>query len=244
MQFVKAFGLAALAAVAAMAFLGAGSASAQEHTEIVLCKELVKLCGDKQLWPASTILSALATNPELKTSIGNITCEDSVVTGELENEIGTTLTSKSLSVTFGKLPTPTLGTGCTGVCVESGGKPNPESIHVELTELSVTVGAEDKYSLQGTGLALILNCPLVGTCVYRGEKVVSPISHDGLHAAHPDPTNLPLARFEETLTRQASHGGSVFCPATSLWIANYVLYLAKAPNGETGLVWPALDKKV
>ncbi len=243
MQFVKAFGLAALAAVAAMAFLGAGSASAQEH-KIVLCKKLVTLCGVNDLWPSLTKIFALAEDPELQTSIGNILCEDSLVTAELAEEIGSPLKAKNITATFGKLPTPTLGTGCEGVCVESGGKPNVESIHAEIQSLEVIVEPENKYSLRGTGLALILNCPLVGTCVYRGENLISPIKHDGLHLAHKfeDPSNLPLAEFKETLNRQTSHGGSVFCPATSLWLANYTLYLVKAPSGTEGLAWPALDK--
>jgi hypothetical protein len=158
-----------------------------------------------------------------------------VLTGELVKETGSSLKAQNTTMTFGKLAAPTLGTGCTGPCVEGGA----ERIHAELTALEVTVEPADQYSLRGTGLASILNCLFGITCVYRGENVVRPIKHDGKHSAHKGAENLPLAKFEETLARQTTHGGSSFCPATSLWRANYVLYLA-GPSGEEGLAWPSL----
>jgi len=235
MRLTKVLGLAFVAAVAAMAFLGASTASAQEH-QIALCKSLVTLCGANELWKAGAVILALAEGAKLETSIGNIVCQDSVVEATLATTLGNPLTSSSASVAFGVLPKPELGNGCTGVCV--GG--NPNSVHVTLEKLEVIVAPVDNYSLRGTGLALILNCPLVGTCVYRGVDLVSPIKHDGKHSSHTG-TNLPLAEFAETLNRQTSHGGSIFCPATSKWTANYVLTLVKE-GATSGLGWPSLDK--
>jgi hypothetical protein len=234
MRLTKALGLAIMAALVAMAFLGASNASAQH--QIALCKSLVVLCGADELWKAGTEILALAANPKLETSIGNITCEDSKVKAKLSTTLGNPLVASNPEVSFGVLPTPTLGTGCTGICVNG----NPNSIHVQLEKLEVIVEAINKYSLRGTGLALILNCPF-GTCVYRGVDLVSPIKHDGTHLEHPNADNLPLAEFAETLNRQTSHGGSIFCPSTSKWTASYVLTLAHH-EGVSGLAWPSLDK--
>jgi hypothetical protein len=240
MRFAKAFVLAALVAVAATAFVGASTASAQH--EIVLCKELVTLCPNGSLWPSLTKLFALAENPELESSLGIIKCPDSEVTAEIATDIGAVVTTKNITGVFGSLHAlelgKTLGEGCTGPCVQG----QTEAIHVTLEALELIVEPIDKYSLRGTGLALILKCPFGVTCVYRGTNVITPIVHDGKHARHPNATNLPLAKFEETLARQTTHGGSSLCPSTSLWRANYVLYLAES-GGVAGLVWPSLDKK-
>ncbi len=247
MRFAKALGLAAIAAVAAMAFIGTGTASAQEKHEITICEKLVVLCPEGELWPSLSVALFLAENPELKSSLGTIKCPDSVITAELADEVNEPLTSKGITAQFGVLPTPELGASCTGPCTNGTAK----NIHAELEKLEIiieTVAKEKlteyhKYAVRGTGLALLLNCPIVGTCVYRGVDRVSPIKHDGKHELHKGAEDLPLAEFEEPLERQTTHGGSVFCPATSIWNAKYTLYLIHAPGGKTGLGWPSLDVK-
>ncbi len=243
MRSAKEFGFTAIAALITIMFLNINIASAQEH-KIVLCKQLVTLCGSGDLWPSLTKIFWLAKDIQLHTSIGLVLCDDSIVTAELSEEIGSPLKTKNITAAWGALPTPTLGEGCKGVCVESGGTPNKESIHITVESMEFILEPEHKYSLRLTGLLLLLNCPFVGTCVYRGVNVVAPIKHDGLHEAHNfgDPLNLPLADFSETLNRQVTHGGSVFCPSTATCLANYVLYLAKSPSSAEGLAWPALDK--
>jgi hypothetical protein len=237
-------GLAMVAAIAAMAFVGASSASAQEH-KIVLCKELVTLCPNGKLWPAGTKLTALATNPEMHSSLGTSTkCEDSLITGELAEEIGSPLSFKNLSMAFGSLPTPKLGLGCTGSCTGTG----EETFHPVLEDLKVEVEVTDKYYLKLTVLLALLKCPIVGTCIYRAENILVPISHTGKHAAHSG-ENLPLATFEVILQRKTTHtntegkavNGSSFCPSSSEWLADYILYAAE--SGEVkGLAWPSLDE--
>src|SRR6188474_3631737 len=238
MQFVKAFGLAVLAALASAAFLGAGTASAQH--QIVLCKDLVTLCPSGKLWSKGTLLTALATESSLLSSLGTITCPDSIVRGLAEQEVSN---SKSynidgVTVEFGELPTPTLGLGCTGPC----GATNQDWIHASFENLRLLVESVDKYFILGAGLALILNC-LGLTCVFRANHVKVPITHTGTHLLHPG-NNLPLAHFEVPLTRQTTHSGSSLCPATATWHAKYTFTLAKDHISKTeGLAWPSLDKK-
>jgi len=243
MRFVKAFGLAALAAVAAMAFLGAGTASAQTH-DIVLCKELVTLCPAGKLWPAGTLLEALAKEPKLLSSLGTIECEDSYILALATEEVGHLNSGvpeyllDNVVPEFGVLPTPTLGLGCTGPC----GATNQDWIHASFESSRLLVENVDKYFILGAGLALILNC-LGLTCVFRANHVKVPITHTGTHLLHPG-NNLPLAHFEVPLTRQTTHSGSSLCPATATWHAKYTFTLAKDHISKTeGLAWPSLDKK-
>lgn len=88
MKYIKMLGLAAVAASALMAFLGAGSASAT-----VLCKTTTDPCTSK--WPAGTTLtSSLESSAALKTSGGTTiaTCTSGTTSGPLENEGSSTTT--------------------------------------------------------------------------------------------------------------------------------------------------------
>jgi len=239
MRFVKAFGLAALAALATMAFIGTGTASAQH--DIVLCKTLATLCAASEVWPTGTLVTALAKEPKLTSSLGTITCEDSYVKGLLENELGTATELKldSVTVEFGKLPSPSLGTGCTGPCTTEAGS----TIHATFENTRILVESPDIYYILGGGLALLLNCPFGVTCVYRSTHTKKLIKHNGTHLLHAG-NNLPLAQFEITLERQTTHSGSSLCPATSVWNALYVFTLAEHhASGTSGLAWPSLFKK-
>ncbi len=236
MAYVKAPNLAVSAVTAVVLLLSMNPSLGQAH-EVVLCKELVTLCAKGKLWPSFTKLLALAEDPKLTSGLGTITCEDSLLTAETAGEIGLPLTLFNPNVDFGALPIlANLGLGCTGPCMGI----NQRGIHVELEFARIDVEAIDKYHLKGDGLVLILNCPIVGTCVYRGEKISAPITHTGSHNQHGG-TNLPLASFNLNLARMTTHGGSIFCPSTAIWTADYVLYLVHW-NGETGLAWPALDE--
>jgi hypothetical protein len=245
MRLTKVFGLAALAAVAAMAFIGTSTASAVD--EVVLCKKLIekgKLCPAGELWPAGTKLTALAENPELKGSgffVEPTKCEDSILTGLSEAAIGNPLKFDNAVVSFGVLPSPTLGANCTGGCTNGA----QENIHALFEELRIGVEGVDEFFILGKGLAGLLNCDFGVKCAYRAEHVKVPITHTGTHRAHAG-TNLPLAKIEVVLNRVTSHHGVAYngfpCPTTATWNATYVLILAEA--GEVkGLAWPALDIK-
>ncbi len=72
MKYVKMFGLAAVAAIAAMAFVGAGSASAT-----TLCKVNTNPCPEASRYPTHTTFEALSTEAKLTGSL-TVTCTSHV----------------------------------------------------------------------------------------------------------------------------------------------------------------------
>jgi len=233
MRLTKVFGLAAIAAVAAMAFIGTSTAGA-----IVLCKELVTTCPAGSQWPTGTQILGLATNPELLGGLA-IKCADSTVVGETTAASGNPLPAKITSLAFGILPTPTLGAGCTGcpfgliTLVHANNLPFTASL--ELQDKTV-----DKYALVATGKATVLctnsKHEAQFECGYE-RTILSPITHTGTHPLHSSSGNLPKIEINAALT--LTLGSEFFCGSSATWDANYVIYLAHAGGG-SGLAWPAL----
>jgi hypothetical protein len=93
-RLIKMFGLAAIAAVVAMAFIGASSASA---TYTALCKEHVALgCPDGQVYTGH--VEATSNHAELLASGLNILCKKSHVLGEALGLASDTADNKSLII--------------------------------------------------------------------------------------------------------------------------------------------------
>lgn len=227
MRITKALGLAALAAVTAMAFIGTGSAVAQN--KIVLCTELQTTCSNGKLWSGGTKLLLLAKDPELIGTLP-VKCEDSTGVVETNEDIGSPLNFKITSLKFGKLPSPE-GTGCTNCEALTSSVPVNGSIEVEAT---------DRYFFKSEISITGEKCTVFKVkCVFKGTIRVE-IKHDGEHPNHQNTTILPLITFEKTLTR--TEGSEPFCGNTTTWKASYVLYLADPTTGEPGLAWPSLDK--
>lgn len=94
MKYLKMFGLAAVAAMALMAFAGAGSASAT-----VLCKVKETPCAAANEYPVGTVAdgSLLGTSAKMTTTAGEIveTCTAGTVKGTLEVAGGPTQTPHS-----------------------------------------------------------------------------------------------------------------------------------------------------
>jgi hypothetical protein len=232
MRLIKVLGLAAVAALTAMAFIGTSSSLAQNEDTIVICKKLIekgKLCPEGELWKEGAKLLLLAKEPVLEGGL-TVKCEDSIATATLGTpNVG--LLPVSLDVVFGKLPTPKLGEGCSG-CKE---------VHVPLINGWIKVKGEDEFYLAAEGEATLLHCTVFDvSCIY-GNAVEVPIKHDGTHPLH-EGTNLALLKFEVTLLRKT--GSSGLCAAEGLWKATYVATLVHQTGSESGLGWPALDKKV
>lgn len=234
MKLIKALGLAAVAAVMAMALIGTSSAFAED--EIVICKELIqvgKLCPTGKLWPKESVFLALSSHAVLHTSSGEVLCKDSIVEGKTLAEIGNPLPFDLTKLEFGVLPTPKLGAGCEGICTEVHTAP-PYAGQIEVT-------GEDDFWFKSSGEATLLHCTFLNlTCVYGSNNIKSLIKHDGEHPLH-EGKNLPLIKIEAELTRN-NEKSSGFCPATGNWLATYVLTLVHF-GAESGLGWPALDVK-
>ncbi|HEX5610260.1 MAG TPA: hypothetical protein VFX45_09235 [Solirubrobacterales bacterium] len=69
MRFIKLLGIAAVAAIAAMAFVGAGSASA-----MTLCKENASFCPEGQRYKKGDVIKFHTNKAVIKTSTMTLTC--------------------------------------------------------------------------------------------------------------------------------------------------------------------------
>ncbi len=245
MTFIKVAGLAAIAALTAMAFVGVSSASAQD--EIVLCKKLVevgKLCGKENLLKKGTLVLALAIDPILKNSLATILCADSIVTAESKADIGNPLGFLITQLSFGELPTPKLGNGCT-TCKEVHTNTEAGGYY----ESSVHVKETDHFFFLSEGEATLLNCFGLGiNCTYGSKTIESLIDHGGTHEIIKEGKKEVVSAYgiiliKSTLERKA--GSSGFCPATGTWEANYAIYQCHPPGEPTVNIecWLALDVK-
>jgi hypothetical protein len=228
MTLIKALGLAAVAALAAMAFIGTSSAFAED--EVVLCKKLIEkglLCPNGSLWPTGSVALALAQGPEFLSSAFNVKCEDSLFEANTGG-IAPKLPFEITRLAFGVLPKPELGAGCTG-CKE---------IHVAVGPGLIEVSEFDDFWLKTGAQFKFLGCAGFGlNCEYVVNEFKALIDHNGKHPLHSG-ENLPRIILQVTLTRV----GSGLCPEKMVWDGTYVIYLVHWEK-ETGLGWPALDLK-
>src|ERR1700746_2336683 len=109
MKYVKMLGLAAVAAAALMAFVGAGTASATG----VLCSTTTgnNACPAAQRWAVGTVLHMTSEETvQLKTTGGVVasTCSTATVQGTITVNPGgaTTTTGTNDSITWGTVATP------------------------------------------------------------------------------------------------------------------------------------------
>jgi len=138
MKIIKMLGLAAVAAAALMAFVGAGVASASHDT--VLCKKNVHPCRGADVYGQGTQIHAeLATgHATLKAGFANITCESSTVAGDTQS---TTTPKGAIDVLkFEKCNATVnvLNNGSLQIHHTSGNKGN---LVVEGTEVEVAIGS-------------------------------------------------------------------------------------------------------
>lgn len=172
MKFIKMLGLAAVAASALMALVGAGSASAT-----ALCSSAPS--GSPLACPAGTallkgtkILGTQTKNGVLTTSAGTITCKKSHFEDELTSEpaTGKIVTDKTLALSFSECTT-TIG-GCTvkAVNVANGGA----GFATEIEYLSTTAPQGAFRIVHPTTTVELVNCFLgvSAKCVYASEDTV------------------------------------------------------------------------
>jgi hypothetical protein len=170
MKHLKILGLAAVAAMALMAFIGVGSASAD-----VLCQTAPNKAGECATSPgdyiAKTVFTAEATNPTLTVTggfVSSVTCEKSNVTLENtstgSNTPGTAVGGKITDLTFtgncqtnsGSKCTVSTGSGYTGSIVATGNKGSGTFTVNSATSTSVTCLGflECTYTTAANGLVL------------------------------------------------------------------------------------------
>lgn len=230
----KALGLAVTTAFAAMAFLGSGTAVAD--TEMVLCKALVnaasELCPPNAHLEQGTAISGLASAPAiLLPAAPAIKCEDGIIGGLLGTTMAKELTVTVTEISFGKLPTPSLGAGCS-VC--TGG------IHVTLPVGGWFQVVEDAFFFKLEGAKFVLKgCPMGTTCEYSTGEFKSTIDRDAQEHA-----DWPLKKKDVILVKRGlTRIGSPLCPATAEWFGEYILTLSRVkPGDDPFLFYVALEE--
>jgi hypothetical protein len=205
-RLIKMLGLAVVAAVAAMAFVGAGSAMATTST--ALCKVVTNPCPAASIYPKGTVIEALAEDPKLLGKFlgieGTILCEHSLVSG-------TTTTTGGLATA----PTPLTGSltalSFTGNCKDSTGGTCTVTVPT-LGTIDLLRTAANLGFLKSLGTQVLVVCSgglISVNCTFGGEPE--------LHAVG---TTEKAAELTATKAKLVAVKGSS-CPTNPLWDALY-----------------------
>lgn len=202
MRLIKMFGLTAIAAVAAMAFIGASSASA---TSTALCTSDASLvCAAGNVYTGH--IEGLAVNPELLSSITNVTCEHSVILGNALGLVtgGSQVTHLELIDFTGNCKTSS-GTACTVTTTALG--------LVDLLKTAPNLGtATSLNSKVKVVCGFFINCTFGGTPELHVVGSTLPLN-----------TTSSLGALTANKASLSREGG--ICPSTSEWDAKYTIQL-------------------
>jgi hypothetical protein len=194
MKYVKILGLAAVAAMALMAFVGASTASAAD----VLCENNITTPCSQKVLPGG-IIKAEALDPKLTASTP-VTCEKSTVTLEVSNNNGlTNPTGKVTGLTWTNCIETNTGVACT---VTTSNLP----YHAEVT----TPGPNLTVKTGGTGNpGAKVVCGGFLSCTFANE-------HFTLGIDSGNPAKVTAVETELKLL------SGFLCPSTAKWDATYV----------------------
>jgi hypothetical protein len=192
------FGLTTIAAVAAMAFVGASSASA---TNTALCTANELVCATGNVYTGH--VEALSLSPVLLSSVGNVECEHSVILGNALGLANPLVIHLELIDFTGNCH---LGiTGCTVVTKALG-----------LLLLLKTGHNVATKSLESHGNNVLVNCAGVLHCVYGGLFSVTALGYNDateeLAIVHTEKVSLPKV-------------SGLLCPEEGTWDALYKILL-------------------
>jgi hypothetical protein len=216
MKLIKMLGLAAMAAMVAMAFVGVSSASAEKS--VVLCEEPELSCENP--WPHPTTIVGHAKTPKLLSSIGTVECDLSLVVLTLLNLLKELIEGHILKLSFtGNCH---LGsTKCTVTVLETGGVSilhgaNP----LEWDGVAIPLHLLEPLSLMNTEANV--KCGFFINCTYIGgeeTKVTSTNNEAG-----------EVTLVAEKAELKKSKG---ICPSVSEWDAKYTaVEYEELENGE------------
>lgn len=209
-------GTALVAALAATALVGAGSASAT-----ALCVAEQEVCQRVNTYPAGTSIAATTTKSEFKTSLATITCTESTVSGKVTEEDGSPMKGQITSATFAKCSA--------GI------------LNCSMTMLNLPYGASVEWSSEDDGTAVIeegekgqitatVVCAPFINCTYATGAVE--LSAEGGATGK-------LIATEEALTKVA---GS--CPVEATWTATYDVTAPKPVHVASGVAGARLCKSI
>jgi hypothetical protein len=208
MKYLKMLGLAAVAAMALMAFVGAGTASAT-----VICKTQVTPCPAEWMVSTGTNISAsLEGTAKLETTAAEPTLLDTCTGGSVSGPTEQTGSStETVSIKFGKEGVS--WTGCTSTTdTVSGG--TIEFHWITPWKLTVTV-KEVKVTVNIAGVS----------CTYGFGS-----EYKDIGTFEPSEEGKPAKMVISTVVPKAE--GGFLCPGEARWTATYA---ATAPN--EGKLW-------
>jgi len=225
MRLIKMLGLAAFGALAAMAFLGAGSASAviPAHHKVGLCtvQELL-LCKEGNLIKVGEgHVLGTATNPTLEGTLTE-TCKTGSVTGLITGALDELkeLKGKIDVVTFKEC------SPCTEVTVEN----LPYTSVLKMPEIGVTAW---ELNTTGTIKATLNKCVFgSGSCIFGAAEVKASVEMAETGATV-NTNKAPLEFKGGTL-------GKGFCGEIGKWNAKYALRWTLLPSLQEDTVFPTL----
>jgi len=202
---MKMFGLAAIAAVAAMAFVGAGTASAEG---IAICKKNELPCPVAEQVSLIHATLEAGTVGRLLTSLSTILCLEVLAEAHVEGALlqATTLNAIIL-VTFGKCGSNAAHSNCASIATTGAdGLANLTKNAANLGTIKGTLGAPGSVKVQCTLIGFPLDCD------YGGGSLTLPVEGAG-HAAGAG--NGRFTANESQLELTATLGG-IFCPPTEV----------------------------
>jgi hypothetical protein len=210
MRFAKILGIAAIAALTAMAFLGASSASA-----VKLCKNAgtgeepnVRYpgeCPGGESYAEGTAISSqllAGTKAVLKTSLGNVVCNKSAVTGKTGASTEEKLEGSIEKVTFEECKL-----GATACTVKVEGLPYKALLLlVPKEQLLDGFGHLHYHLVVHLGKATVV-CGAVLSCTFGAKEILFNVHF----------ISVWILKVAQELERQ----GGLICPSTSFWEAEY-----------------------
>jgi len=193
MKYVKMLGLAAVAAMALMAFVGAGTASATTLTGV----------GGTVLKAGTEIHAVNEGVVKLTTSFKNIECEESTVKGTTDNETGTTVTGSiaKTNLTWGKC-------NCEVKTLEGG------KLHVAVS------GSGPNGSVSSSGAEVTANCSTIFGTVHCIYATGAGTSLGTLKGSTTTGSTATMEIKENNIPRLST---SALCAEKANWDANYVV---------------------
>jgi hypothetical protein len=198
------FGLAAVAAVAAMAFLGAGTATATNSTH--LCKKPAQADLKCPTGEAATEVHGIATEPLLDSSAVNVKCESSLAKATL-GVLGSPQIALITDLTWTNCKTHG-GTNCTVTTLLKG---LLKILKLSSSDAHVTgVPADANH----TGTTVLVECGVFIHCSYEATASTT------LLALPLTGSEVAILHAKTAVTASTTHD-SFFCPKTSEWLALY-----------------------
>jgi hypothetical protein len=206
------FGLAAVAAVAAMAFIGASSASATFST--ALCTE----ASGTLACPAGKLASSVhfvAKDPLLLTTLVNVLCKEALFSGTVENSGLLATAPEPLGISIGELKYIECETTTKIACTI-------KTEHLGLLDLLKTaadLGTLVDLPLGGSYTEVKVVCGSVINCTYKGENLTGhALSATATTTGHVTYSNSPVTKTGGILCPSESKLHALFESLTNLWL--------------------------